>query len=420
MEQNQTTAPNFIEKLWQLVNDKGSASFVTWTPHGSIIVMRLDQFSSQVLPKYFKHSNYASFVRQLNLYGFRKISHSSDSCEYAHPLFRRGNEQMFKEIRRKVVSPSCREAMTKPEDIKTSLEELLGRVQELTDAVEQMDAETNMYRSEVMLTQQRTDELEQLQSSMVEVMLKIFHSRKRPCNLEVTLQKPDKRSKSFGSALASPTRTSPNFPEYGDVGAEDTLQACDDMNKDVNEKKNGFFRKSPTANDCNRSVPSEFRQANVPARETSISNSIVLGVEGGWVPKVGSVDTGIDMYAQVTMDPCPATIEKSEMHFPRLESCGSASLCGDDVLRILDSQTLHLDTLRANLVSRTIDLPSAKLDMLMPTSSALSSVKMEAGNVGRRSPSLGSVKLESDSDMTVIRFLETGSSIFPANIEVSK
>ena len=140
MEHYQTTAPNFIEKLWQLVNDKDSASFISWTPHGSIIVMHLDQFSSQVLPKYFKHSNYASFVRQLNLYGFRKISHEKDSCEYAHPLFRRGNEHMFKEIRRKVVSPSCPEAITKPEDIKTSLEELLGRVQELTDAVEQMDA----------------------------------------------------------------------------------------------------------------------------------------------------------------------------------------------------------------------------------------------------------------------------------------
>ena len=413
MEHNQTTALNFIEKLWQLVNDKCSASFVTWTPHGSIIVMRLDQFSSQVLPKYFKHSNYASFVRQLNLYGFRKTSHEDDSCEYSHPIFRRGNEHMFKEIRRKAVSPSCPEAMTTLEEIKTSLEELFAKQQELTVAVEQMDAEANMYRAEVMLTQQRTDELEQLQSSMVQVMLKMFQSRKRPCNLEVTLQRPDKRSKSFGSALTSPTRTSPNFPEFGDVGAEDTLTACYDMNKDVNKKR--FVRLSPTAiNDCNRSVPTEFRHANVPARGTSI------GVEGGWMSNVGSVDTGIEMYAQVTMDPCPATMEKNEMHFPRLESSGSASLCGDDVLRILDSQTLHLDTLRADLVSRTIDMPSAKLDMLMPTSSALSSVKMEAGNVGRRSPSLGSVNLESDSDMTVIRFLETGSSIFPANMEVSK
>ncbi|KAL4072878.1 HSF-type DNA-binding-domain-containing protein [Scleroderma yunnanense] len=72
------TTNNFVTKLYQMINDQKSQHFISWTEHGtSFVVSNVGEFSRNILGSHFKHNNFSSFVRQLNMYGFHKINRVS-------------------------------------------------------------------------------------------------------------------------------------------------------------------------------------------------------------------------------------------------------------------------------------------------------------------------------------------------------
>lgn len=99
------TASAFLEKLYELLSDEaGNHSYIAWQPSGSSFLIKqpVEAFCNLVLPKYFKHNNLQSFVRQLNMYDFSKTSHDSNHREFTHELFRRGRRDLLPLIKRKV------------------------------------------------------------------------------------------------------------------------------------------------------------------------------------------------------------------------------------------------------------------------------------------------------------------------------
>jgi hypothetical protein len=65
---------SFLSKLYHILSNTEFKEIIYWNKEGNgIIIADINKFSTIILPKYYKHSNYSSFIRQLNLYGFHKI-----------------------------------------------------------------------------------------------------------------------------------------------------------------------------------------------------------------------------------------------------------------------------------------------------------------------------------------------------------
>lgn len=106
--QSQKTRPAFVNKLWNMLSDEANLKLIQWTDDGnSFIVTNREDFVHQILPKYFKHSNFASFVRQLNMYGWHKVqdvksgsiqNSSDDRWQFENPNFIKDREDLLVNI----------------------------------------------------------------------------------------------------------------------------------------------------------------------------------------------------------------------------------------------------------------------------------------------------------------------------------
>ncbi|CAI2162769.1 13427_t:CDS:2 [Funneliformis geosporum] len=109
------TQAAFVNKLYTMVEDQTIQHLISWAPSGDVFsVSNPTEFSKSVLPQYFKHNNWQSFVRQLNMYGFHKVndmfhanpSSESQAWEFKHPDFRRGQLLALQNIKRKSSKPA--------------------------------------------------------------------------------------------------------------------------------------------------------------------------------------------------------------------------------------------------------------------------------------------------------------------------
>ena len=125
---NNNNTKNFVYKLFDEIEENSNKShLIFWNEEDdgkSFVIKDSNLFSVTILPRLFKHSNYASFVRQLNKYGFHKIKQQNsinintskkdgiinNQNIFKNSFFQKGRSDLLKNIKRQESSSANKDA----------------------------------------------------------------------------------------------------------------------------------------------------------------------------------------------------------------------------------------------------------------------------------------------------------------------
>ncbi|XP_030554326.1 heat shock factor protein isoform X4 [Drosophila novamexicana] len=179
--------PAFLAKLWRLVDDPDTNNLICWSKDGrSFIIQNQAQFARELLPLNYKHNNMASFIRQLNMYGFHKITSiengglrfDRDEIEFSHPCFKRNYPYLLDHIKRKISN-------TKTVDEKTALKQetvskvlsdvkaMRGRQDNLDSRFSVMKQENEALWREIASLRQKHAKQQQIVNKLIQFLISI-------------------------------------------------------------------------------------------------------------------------------------------------------------------------------------------------------------------------------------------------------
>lgn len=86
---------------YQMIQAEKELGVIKWGLQGNSFIITNTELFLKILPKYFKTKNYASFVRQLNMYDFHKVKNLDGFHEFKHDSFNKDNPESIELIKRK-------------------------------------------------------------------------------------------------------------------------------------------------------------------------------------------------------------------------------------------------------------------------------------------------------------------------------
>jgi len=205
--------PAFLNKLYGMVNSSDTDPWVCWNEDGtSFIIPNNNALAEHVLGRHFKHNNFNSFVRQLNMYGFHKVPHLNHGVlhnnglpevwEFTNEHFLRDKPEAMRNIIRKKgeaekarsaakqrstssTSPQLPHQLDDPRDmaiLKAEIQSVATRQALIKEEMFRLSSNTESLWKYALETRQRTQQQQEKIDKMIKFLSEIFIKQQRANN----------------------------------------------------------------------------------------------------------------------------------------------------------------------------------------------------------------------------------------------
>uniref|UniRef100_A0A1B6D4L1 HSF-type DNA-binding domain-containing protein n=1 Tax=Clastoptera arizonana TaxID=38151 RepID=A0A1B6D4L1_9HEMI len=184
-----TNVPAFLGKLWNMVEDPVTNELISWCSEGdSFVIKDATRLAKELLPKYYKHNNMASFIRQLNMYGFHKIISTNckqeiEELKFSHPNFLCGHPYLLENIKRKMTAsvrqPDKPNIMNK---MLNDVRQMKGKQDSLDNKLAAMKRENEALWRELSVMRKKHQKQQHIVNKLIQYLVMLIQSNHLPVN----------------------------------------------------------------------------------------------------------------------------------------------------------------------------------------------------------------------------------------------